>query len=78
MRNAQKAHESLSDVFMIVDLLSSGEKLGQKYKDHQLKGKYESCRECHIKPDLLLIYEIFEGNNVILLERLGSHSDLFK
>lgn len=49
--------------------------LQAKYKDHPLSGGYGGCRECHIKSDWLLIYQI--GNGVIVFERMGSHSDLF-
>ena len=49
--------------------------LQEKHKDHPLFGYYKGCRECHIKPDLLLIYQT--GNGVIVFERTGSHSDLF-
>ncbi len=41
-----------------IKLLSSGKKLDSKYRDHKLTGDYEGYRECHIKPDLLLIYQI--------------------
>lgn len=61
----------------IVTKLANGEKLEEKYQDHKLIGNYFGCRECHIKPDLLLIYRI---NNAILelaLVRVGSHSKVF-
>jgi len=45
-------------------------------KDHALSGEYIGCRECHIKPDLLLVYQV--GNGVIVFERMGTHSDLFR
>ena len=51
--------------------------LETKYKDHSLIGNYKDCRECHIKPDWLLVYEIFEYKNIILFHRTGTHSDLF-
>ncbi len=47
------------------------------YKDHALIGNYKGTRECHIKPDWLLVYEIFENENIILFHRTGTHSDLF-
>lgn len=47
------------------------------YKDHELIGDWKGYRECHIKPDLLLIYKI-TATNVLRLARLGSHSELFK
>jgi mRNA interferase YafQ len=49
--------------------------LAQKHKDHALSGNYEGCRECHITPDWLLIYQ--KGNGIIVFERTGTHSDLF-
>ena len=58
-------------------LLAAGEPLPEKNRDHQLSGDYALCRECHITPDWLLIYEV-DGNELILyLTRTGSHSDLF-
>jgi mRNA interferase YafQ len=49
--------------------------LAAKHKDHALIGNYSGCRECHIKPDWLLIYQV--GNGIIVFERTGTHSDLF-
>lgn len=50
--------------------------LPAKNKDHNLSGNWSGCRECHISPDWLLIYQI--GNGIIVFERTGTHSDLFK
>lgn len=41
----------------VIKKLSNGESLPQKNKDHSLVGNYAGCRECHITPDWLLIYE---------------------
>ena len=61
----------------VIELLANGEPLPEKYKDHSLIGDYADCRECHITPDWLLIYQI-DGNELILyLTRTGTHSDLF-
>ena len=49
--------------------------LDKKYSDHFLKGDYSGFKECHIKPDLLLIYKI--EDDVLKLVDIGSHSDLF-
>ena len=49
--------------------------LQDKHKDHPLTGNYKNCRECHIKADWLLIYQLC--NDVIVFDRTGSHSDLF-
>jgi len=56
--------------------LSSADVLESKYKDHLLSGNYKNKRECHIKPDWLLIYEV--NNDELVLYRTGSHSELFK
>lgn len=62
---------------VVVDALASGQELPAKYKDHALIGNYKGCRECHITPDWLLIYEV-DGNELFLyLTRTGTHSDLF-
>ena len=55
--------------------LISGDKLEPKHKDHALTGNWAGCRDCHLKPDLLLIYEVTD--EVLTLHRLGSHSELF-
>lgn len=49
-----------------------------KMKPHQLKGNYKNHWECHIKPDLLIIWFQIEDPQTIKLVRIGSHSDLFK
>ncbi len=61
----------------VVTKLSNGEKLPEKNRDHALVGNYAGCRECHITPDWLLIYEIDNGELILYLTRPGSHSDLF-
>ncbi len=65
------------EVFRVIEILAKGEQLDAKYKDHQLIGNYLGCRECHIKPDLLLIYRIENEILELTLVEVGSHSDLF-
>lgn len=59
----------------VIDSLASGEPLPPRFRDHPLKGGYAGCRECHLKPDLLLIYVL--SDTELRLVRLGSHSELF-
>ena len=61
----------------MVDLLAKGKSLPEKNKDHTLIGNYVGCRECHITPDWLLIYEISNDELILYLTRTGTHSDLF-
>ena len=51
--------------------------LPPEYRDHKLSGDWEGFRECHIKPDWLLIYAIQSDVLVLTLSRTGTHSDLF-
>ncbi|MCC5789974.1 MAG: type II toxin-antitoxin system YafQ family toxin [Opitutales bacterium] len=53
----------------------AGENLAEKYRDHALIGNYQGCRECHVSPDWLLIYQTTETE--LILVRTGSHSVLF-
>lgn len=52
------------------------EPMAEKYRDHQLTGNLKDYRECHIKPDLLLLYWIEDDE--VKLARLGTHSELFR
>lgn len=63
------------EVDAILAQLISGARLPSHYQDHPLKGEYRDCRECHVRPDLLLIYCI-ESQELTLI-RLGSHAELF-
>ncbi len=62
----------------VITLLAEQKPLPEKYKDHSLSGDYEGCRECHITPDWLLIYEISDNELILYLTRTGTHSDLFR
>ena len=61
----------------VIDKLSKEESLDEKFCDHALKGEWNGFRECHIKPDWLLIYLVDKGELILTLSRTGSHSDLF-
>ena len=77
IKRANRQGKNIQLLFEIVDLLSDGQKLDPKYKDHKLAGKYSGMRECHIEPDFLLIYEIKKEEIILYLARVGSHSELF-
>ena len=61
----------------VIELLANQKPLPEKNRDHQLSGDYAGCRECHITPDWLLIYEVAGDELILYLTRPGSHSDLF-
>jgi len=66
-----------SELDEVIKLLSEEKPLLPKHKDHPLKGNYKSYRECHIRPDWLLIYKINNQILTLVLIRTGTHSDLF-
>ena len=71
---AKKQGRDLKKLTELINMLSYGESLSDKYKDHSLKGDWQGFRECHIEPDWLLIYRI--EKDVLYLAASGSHSYL--
>ena len=67
-----------AELKFVLDMLLAEKTLDAKYRDHALSGNYKNYRECHIKPDLLLIYKIEKTELVLYAVHIGSHSDLFK
>lgn len=78
LKLAKKQGKDLDKLFEVINILANGEKLDTKFKDHDLSGNYKGTRECHIEPDWLLIYEIDNNALILMLYRLGTHSELFK
>ena len=62
----------------IITLLVQNEELDERYKDHKLTGNFKYLRECHIKPDLLLIYKKDDDILELSLVHVGNHGSLFK
>ena len=59
----------------LVRMLACDEPLAEKYRDHALAGEWNDHRDCHIKPDLVLIYKKIDDAELQLV-RLGSHSEI--
>ncbi len=77
LKLAKKQGKDTEKLFAVVEKLACGEPLEPKYRDHDLTGSFKGCRECHIEPDWLLVYEIYDNTLVLMLYRVGSHSELF-
>lgn len=72
-----KHKQAVVDEFnKVVVSLVNNQPLDEKYCDHNLSGSWVGYRECHVKPDVLLIYVI--NKTTLILERIGSHSELFR
>lgn len=77
LKRVQRRGYDLSLLTDIIKKLAEGETLPERNKDHRLASDYSGCRECHITPDWLLIYEVADGELFLYLTRTGTHSDLF-
>lgn len=77
-RHFKKINQQEKSIFQdIVNKLANDETLEPKYKDHALKGDFIGFRECHLKPDLLLIYQKQDDKLILYCLDIGSHSELF-
>lgn len=75
LKTIQRRNLDVNLLKEIIRLLCVEEPLPEKNRDHSLSGNWSSHRECHIQSDWLLIYRV--GNGLLVLERTGTHSDLF-
>ena len=75
LKKLQKRGYNISLLTDVIRKLAEGETLPDRYRDHMLVGEFRGCRECHITPDWLLIYEIDGENLYLYLTRTGTHSD---
>lgn len=77
LKRIQKRGYNIELLTEIIKKLARGEVLDAVHRDHSLGANFTGCRECHITPDWLLIYEISKGGLILYLTRTGTHSDLF-
>lgn len=69
---------NVSDIQKAIYTIAHDKKLDIKFKDHKLHGELSQLRECHIKPDLLLVYEKDKKSSILVLVDMGSHNELFR
>ncbi len=74
-RISRSGRYKAEDVLEVVSKLANDKPLPERYRDHALTGDWKSFRDCHIKPDLVLIYQKPDDERLLLV-RLGSHSEL--
>ena len=79
-KKIKKQNKNIEKLKTIIEQLTSGNKLEEKYKDHKHNDnkRFKDCREYHIEPDWLLIYKTDNNQLILLLVETGSHSELFK
>ena len=74
-KRVMKQGKPFGELLDVIDLLSNEIPLADKFRDHDLKGNWVGHRECHIRPDWLLIYYV--EDEILYLARTGSHAELF-
>ena len=69
----------VDEIGVVVALLSENDTpLPEKYNDHQLKGRFVEFRECHVRPNWLLVYKKTKEDLILMLICTGTHAKLFK
>ena len=76
LKRIKKRGYNLSLINEIVTQLADGKPLPEKCKDHPLTGNWKGFRDCHITPDWVLVYRIYNNKLLLVLTRTGTHSDL--
>jgi len=76
-REQKSQHRATLDASLrvVISALLADKPLEAHYRDHPLSGNWKDCRDCHIKPDLVLIYQKPDAKTLRLV-RLGSHAEL--
>ena len=76
VQRMKKRGKSLNTLQKVIAILAGGQTLPGNFKDHALAREWSEYRECHVEADFLLIYKI--EDEILILERVGTHSDLFQ
>lgn len=76
VKRAKKRNKNMEKLKRVIISLLNDKSLPLRCRDHALSGNYTNHRECHIEPDWLLIYK--KSDDYIILERTGTHADLFR
>ncbi|MES2981414.1 MAG: type II toxin-antitoxin system YafQ family toxin [Verrucomicrobiota bacterium] len=71
-----KRGKDIEKLKQVIRLITIGQPLEERHRDHALGGNWSGSRDCHIEPDWILIYRIEDQS--LFLERIGSYSDLFR
>ena len=78
MKLAARQGRNLSELDAVVALLANRIPRPERYRDHPLHGDREGFRDCHVRPDWVLVYRVFESRLELILARTGTHSEVFR
>ena len=76
-RSGKHDMNGIKEVMML--LIANDAPLSAEWRDHKLKGEYEGIRECHVKGDLVLVYQVYDDNygGLVTFLDVGTHSEIF-
>ena len=77
VKRMKKRGKDLAKLTTVLDNLARQQPLPAKNRDHALTGNLADFRECHIEPDWLLIYQVFEDVLILSATATGTHAELF-
>ena len=77
VKRMRKRGKDMQKLDAVLRLLVAQTPLAKHYRDHRLAGQLADFRECHIEPDWLLLYQIFDDKLILSASATGTHSDLF-
>ena len=75
LKRASRRGKNLNKLWRVVERLLARKPLDPRHRPHRLSGEWSACRECHLEPDWLLIWD--QRPDVLILVRTGTHADLF-
>ena len=75
-KRMKKRGLNMAELQIVLDKLCAEKPLEERHRDHALVGRYAGFRECHIRPDWLLVYAIGKDRLILVASRTGTHSDL--
>jgi mRNA interferase YafQ len=76
LKRQEKRGKEMGKLAAVIETLSTRNELEPRFRDHALTGDWKGYRECHVEPDWLLVYREIESE--LVLERTGTHSDIFE
>lgn len=77
LKRLRKQGRDLGTLYAAIEVLRTRQRLEPRLQDHALKGNWLGWRECHVRSDWLLVYQVEEEAGMLILGRSGTHAELF-
>lgn len=77
VKRMKRRDKDIEKLTLVLDALARQQPLPERCRDHALTGSLADFRECHVEPDWLLMYQVFEDVLILSATATGTHADLF-